>query len=85
MKLLIFLGSCFLQWPSLNKRAQTQSHKSQFAFFFNFYFKLWPLNKSTKNFHDGVQGLYSSRPERNDAQAALEKSLSYYNSAIAKF
>lgn len=83
MKLIIFLGSRFLQWPSLNKRAQTQSHKSQFAF--NFYFELWPLKKSTKNFHDGLQGLYSSRPERNDAQATLEKSLSYYNSAIAKF
>ena len=84
MKLIIFLGSRFLQWPSLNKRAQTQSHKSQLLFF-NFYFKLWPLNKWTKNFHDGLQGLYSSRPERNDAQAALEKSLSYFNSAIAKF
>lgn len=85
MKLLIFLGSCFRQWPSLNKRAQTQSHKSQFAFFLTFTSSCDHLTNRQKTFHDGVQGLYSSRPERNDAQAALEKSLSYYNSAIAKF
>ena len=59
--------------------------KSQFAFVFNFYIKLWPLNKSTKISHGGQQALYSSGLERNDAQAVLEKSLSYYNSAIAKF